>query len=181
VTINNGGVFYAGFASNAIGNLTISNSLTLAGNTIVAVNKDQSPSNDVINVTGALTYGGTLTVYNIGTNALVAGDTFTVFPPGGTGSFSIVSDPNVTWSFNNGVLTVVSVTVPTPPTLGYTPLGGGVYQFTWTGAYKLQWQTNSIAIGLAANWVDYPGGGSSPVNVTINPAIPAAFFRLQSQ
>lgn len=180
VTVNSGGTFYAGFASNAIGTLTLSNSLSLAGNTIVAVNKDLAQSNDVINVTGPLTYGGTLTIYNLGTNALVAGDTFTVFPPGGTGSFTIASDPNVTWSFNNGVLTVVSVTGPTPPTLSYTPIVGGV-QFSWTGAYKLVWQTNSLAVGLANNWVDYPGGGTSPVNVTINPAIPAAFFGLSPQ
>jgi|GEM_PF-3235349 len=181
VTVNLGGTIYAGYASNAIGDLTISNRLSLGGNTIVAVNKDLSPSNDVINVTGSLTYGGTLTVHNIGTNALMVGDTFTVFPPGGTGSFSsIVSDPGATFGFTDGVLTVTSVSAGTPPTLGYTPLGGGVIQFNWTGAYKLQWQTNSLAVGLAASWSDYPDN-NNPVNVTNNPAIPATFFRLSSQ
>ncbi len=180
VTVNSGGTIYAGYATNSIGTLTISNNLTLAGNTIVAVDKDVSPSNSVINVSSTLAYGGTLTIYNIGTNALVAGDTFTIFPPGGTGSFSsIVSDPGVTWSFNNGVLTVVSVGPPTAPTLGYTALGGGVLQFNWTGAYKLQWQTNALDTGLSTNWVDYPDK-NNPVNVTNNPATPATFFRLNS-
>lgn len=181
LTVNPGGSFYAGYATNALGTFTISNNLTLAGNTIVAVDKDLSPSNDVINVSGALSYGGTLTIYNLGTNALVAGDTFAVFPPGGTGSFSsIVSDPSVTWSFNDGVLTVVSVAPPTGPTLGYTALGGGVLQFNWTGAYKLQWQTNALGTGLSTNWVDYPDT-NNPVNVTNDPAVPAAFYRLAPQ
>jgi hypothetical protein len=180
VTVNPGGTFYAGFASNAIGNLTISNSLSLAGNTIVAINKDVAPSNDVVNVTGALSYGGTLTVYNLGTNALVVGDTFTVFPPGGANNFSsIVSDPEVTFSFTDGVLTVASVGPVLSPNLDFVNLGGGVLQFSWTGAFKLQYQTNSASVGLRTNWVDYPDT-SNPVNVTNDPAIPASLFRLKS-
>jgi autotransporter-associated beta strand protein len=181
LTVNPGGTFYAGYASNAVGTMTISNDLTLAGNTIVALNKDVSPSNDVINVTGALAYGGTLTVYNFGTNALAVGDAFRIFPSGGTGSFaSIVSDPGVTFNFTDGVLTVASVGSVTPPTLGAANLGGGVLQFSWTGAFKLQYQTNSAAFGLGTNWIDYPDA-SNPVNVTNNPAVPASFFRLSSQ
>jgi len=172
LTVNSGGTFYAGTATNSIGTFTINGNVNLAGNTIVAINKDVSQSNDVVNVTGSISYGGTLTVYNIGTNALVVGDQFQIFPAGGTGSFSsITGDPGVTYSFSNGVLSVVSIS---SPTLSYTTLGGGVLQFNWTGAYHLQWQTNS----LGTNWVNYPGGGTSPVNVTNNPTIPAAFFRL---
>jgi fibronectin-binding autotransporter adhesin len=179
VSINAGGTFYAGFAENALGTLTISNNLSLAGNVIAAINKDLSPSNDVVNVTGTLTYGGTLTVTNLGTNALVVGDSFQIFPAGGTGSFSsIISPLGATVAFADGVITVVSVAAG--PTLDYTPLGNGVLQFSWTGAFKLQWQTNSLAVGLAGNWNDYPDT-NNPVNVTNNPTIPAAFFRLQSQ
>ncbi len=178
VTVNSGGTFYAGFAENAIGNLTISNSLTLAGNLIVALNKDVSPSNDVVTVTGPLAYGGTLTITNLGTNALVAGDTFRVFSPGGTGSIAIVNPPGATFSFADGLLTVTSVSSG-QPTLNFTSVGGGVLQFNWTGAYVLQWQTNSLATGLSNNWSDYPDA-SNPVNVTNHPAIPAAFFRLRS-
>lgn len=177
VTVNAGGTFYAGFASNAIGTLTISNNLSLAGDVIVALNKDQAQSNDVVNVTGALTYGGTLTILNIGSNTLTAGDTFTVFPTGGTGSFSSIVQPDgATVSFADGVITVVSVSAG--PMLNFTDIGGGSLQFDWTGSYKLQWQTNSLTTGLNTNWVDYPGGGTSPVSVTVNPAIPSAFFRL---
>ncbi|MEI8291517.1 MAG: autotransporter-associated beta strand repeat-containing protein [Verrucomicrobiota bacterium] len=172
LTINSGGTFYAGSATNSIGTFTINGNVSLAGTTIVTINKDVSPSNDVVNVAGSLSYGGTLKVYNFGTNALAAGDAFQIFPAGGTGSFSsITGDPGVTYSFSNGVLSVVSIN---SPTLSYTTLGGGVLQFNWPGASKLQWQTNS----LGTNWVNFPGGGTSPVNVSNNPTIPAAFFRL---
>lgn len=179
VTVNAGGKFYAGFAENAIGELTISNSLSLAGNMIAAINKDVSPSNDVVNVTGPLVYGGTLTITNLGTNTLVVGDTFRVFPTGGTGSFTIINPANATFSFVDGLLTVTSVTSG-QPTLNFTPLGGGVLQFSWTGAFKLQSQTNSLITGLSTNWADYPGGATSPVNVSIDPVNPSVFFRLQS-
>lgn len=53
--------------------------------------------------------------------------------------------------------------------------------FSWAEAgYKLQAQTNSQSVGLSTNWGDYPGGGTSPVSVTNNPANPAVFFRLIS-
>jgi hypothetical protein len=47
---------------------------------------------------------------------------------------------------------------------------------------KLQAQTNAGGILPGdANWSDYPGGGSSPVNVVIDPANPAVFSRLRTQ
>jgi hypothetical protein len=60
---------------------------------------------------------------------------------------------------------------------------GNTLGFTWTNAnVKLQAQTNAAGIQLGdTNWFDYPGGGSSPVNVTIDPANPSVFFRLRSQ
>lgn len=184
LTVNAGGTFYAGFASNQVSIINVSNHVVLGGNTIVALNKDAVASNDVINVTGTLQYGGTLTVLSLGTNALAVGDTFTIFPAVGgsrSGSFTIVGPPGVTFGFDgpSGVLSVTSIGPVAPPTLNYTNLGGGVTQFSWTGAFKLQWQTNSAATGLSTNWVDYPNP-ANPVNVTNNPAIPATFFRLSS-
>ena len=67
----------------------------------------------------------------------------------------------------------------TRPTLNWTNPGGGQLQFSWTGSGSLQWQTNSLNSGLGTNWVDYPGGGTSPVNVTVNPAQGSVFFRVR--
>ena len=87
---------------------------------------------------------------------------------------------NLAYAFNptNGVLSVVSTGVVAPPTLNVAK-SGSTLTFSWTDAsFKLQSQTNSLANGLKTNWSDYPGGGSSPVGVTINPANPTVFFRL---
>ena len=171
---------------NVIGTFTVSNSLTFqAGSSIgMDVAKDLSPSNDVAIVTGALTYGGTLsptTNLNV-TSSFVAGDTFRIFPPGGSGNFSAISGspgPGLAWSFSpaTGILSVV-VPSSAPPTLGVS-ISGSVLTFTWTDAtFHLQAQTNSLSAGLRINWANYPGGTTSPVNVTINPANPTVFFRL---
>jgi hypothetical protein len=56
-----------------------------------------------------------------------------------------------------------------------------VLTFSWSQpGFKLQAQTNSLDVGISNNWGDYPGGNTSPVNVTINPADPTVFFRLIS-
>jgi len=111
------------------------------------------------------------------------GDSFPVFPAGGSGSVTVVGDAGSgqAFSFNaaSGVLSVVA-SGPSPTSLNYTNLGGGVLQFSWTGAFKLQWQTNAAAVGLKTNWVDYPDT-SNPVNVTNNPVVPTTFFRLINQ
>jgi hypothetical protein len=68
------------------------------------------------------------------------------------------------------------------PTLGVSQTGSTL-TFSWTGAFKLQSQTNSLGVGLSTNagsWFDYPDA-SNPVNVDINPANPTVFFRLKNQ
>jgi hypothetical protein len=43
------------------------------------------------------------------------------------------------------------------------------------------YQTNALSVGLSTNWVDYPGGDTSPVSVTNDPAIATTFFGLQAK
>jgi len=65
------------------------------------------------------------------------------------------------------------------PTLDVTH-SGNTLTFNWTGAYKLVAQTNSLGVGLqtGAVWYDVPGGGTSGVVITIDPAQPTVFFGL---
>ncbi len=180
ITVQAGGNLAPGNA--AIGTLTISNTLTLAGNTTIEINK--GVGQDLVEASlSTVNYGGTLTVANVG-GALIAGDTFTNFNAGAfTGNFSSISGSpgvNLAYAFNptNGVLSVVSTGVVAPPTLNVAK-SGSTLTFSWTDAsFKLQSQTNNLTTGLKTNWFDYPGGGSSPVGVTINPANPTVFFRL---
>lgn len=166
---------------NGIGALTINGSLSLGGNALIEINQSAAPAHDSVVVSGALTYGGTITVVNLGPT-LALGDSFPVFPAGGTGTATVVGDAGAGLAFSlnpaTGVVSVVAA--PTSTTLHFTDLGGGVYQFSWTGAFKLQYQTNPASVGLANNWMDYPNP-SNPINVTNNLAVPTAFFRLISQ
>jgi autotransporter-associated beta strand protein len=168
---------------SSTGRLTISNTLTLAGDTLIEVDK-ASGTNDQV-VANSVNYGGTLTVADL-SGGLGAGDSFTIFRAGShTGNFtSIIGSPgaNLAWDFNpaSGVLSVVSAGV-NPPTLQFSA-AGNTLSFSWEGTdYKLQGQTNSLATGLGTNWSDYPGGDTSPVDITIDVNDGAVFFRLAPQ
>ena len=71
----------------------------------------------------------------------------------------------------DGSITVVK------PTLNVTQDGNNL-QFSWTGSYKLIAQTNSLNVGISNNWVDYDGGGNSPVTVPIDATRGTVFFGL---
>ena len=151
------------------------------------MNKSVSPSNDLTQVTGALTNAGTGTITvttNLpGATALALGDRFVIFSQAvsnGAAMTVIGSLPSgLAWSNNlatDGSISVVSGIVASPQ-LGVAQVGN-VLTFTWSGAFKLQSQTNTLGVGLSNNWGDYPGGTSSGVTATINTANPAVFFRL---
>jgi len=103
--------------------IAFSNNLTLAGTTILKLQKGgPGQLNDFLNVFGGLTLGGTLSVTNVGTD-LAYGDQFTLFSGLGgiTGSFTTTNmpslDPGLSWNTSElgsqGVITVI----PEPSTL----------------------------------------------------------------
>ena len=161
----------------SVGKLMVNNTLTLAGNTVIEVDKINGTNDQVVATT--VNYGGTLTITDL-SGGLSAGDSFGVFSASSrTGDFaSIVGSPgaNLAWNFNptNGVLSVVSAGV-NPPTLLFS-VATNTLTLSWAEpGFKLQSQTNSSGIGT--NWFDYPDS-SNPVNVAIDPANPSVFFRL---
>ena len=172
VTVNAGGTLSPGAS---IGALTITNDLTLRGNTLIEVDRDAG-TNDFVGGVKLLTAGGTVTVSNLG-SPVEAGDTFRVFSANTySGSFT-VSGAGVSWVLTNGVLAVVGGGRPTL----HVAQTNSVLTFSWAGSFKLQAQTNETGIKLGdANWFDYSNGSTSPVNVTIAPANPSVFFRLSS-
>jgi fibronectin-binding autotransporter adhesin len=165
--------------NSTIGTLTINNTLTLAGNTTIEISS--GVGQDQVMAT-TVNYGGTLTVNSIGSTPS-PGDTFQIFTASShTGNFSSISGspgPNLGYTFDpaTGILSVIS-TGTTGPTLSVSQ-SGSTLTFSWTDpSFKLQSQTNSLSSGLDNNWFDYPGGGASPVDVTLDPANPSVFFRL---
>ena len=136
-------------------------------------------TNDQI-VATTVNYGGTLIATNL-SGSLNPGDNFTIVSAGSrTGNFTSIlgsPGPNLAWQFNptSGVLSVISVAVN--PTLLYS-VTGNTLNLSWVEpGFKLQSQTKS----LDSTWFDYPGGASSPVPVTVDPANGSVFFRLAPQ
>jgi autotransporter-associated beta strand protein len=73
--------------------MTFSNAVTFQGGSTCAmdVNKDTA-TNDLMLVTGALTYGGTLQINHLGTTAYAAGDSFKLFTAGSyAGNFAAIT------------------------------------------------------------------------------------------
>ena len=182
VTLAAGATLAPGAAAGSVGTLTISNNLSIGGNVAIEINKSLSPSNDFVVVTGALTNTGTgtLTVANLGP-ALAVGDTFTLFSqPLQNGAAVSVTGASANWVNHlavDGSITVGSLIVP--PALTFTQNGRSI-QFSWSGNFKLQAQTNSLNMGIGNGWADYPGGGTSPATVQVDAANATVFFRLVS-
>jgi autotransporter-associated beta strand protein len=76
----------------------------------------------------------------------------------------------------SGNVLYLNVPASPPPTLSFT-LHGNTLQFSWPGSFKLQAQTNSLN---GSDWLDYPGGNTSPVTLTVTPWTESVFFRLVS-
>jgi autotransporter-associated beta strand protein len=187
VTIGSAGALVAG--TNGLGILTINGNLELNGSLQFAVNKTNAPSSGMIVVNGTITDSGTgvITITNTG-GTLAAGDTFTVFnqPVPNANTMSITSDGGVVWTNMlavNGTIQVLSVSPvinPLPGVVQYN-VSGGVLQLSWptNRGWILQEQTNALSVGLGDNWVNVPGSESiTNINVNVNPANGAAFYRL---
>ncbi len=183
VIVQSGGTIAPG---NGLGKLTVSNSVTLQAGSFAQLEINRSPlTNDVLRVTGALNYGGTLAVVNLG-GALGAGDSFTLFQAGSiSGNFAAYSLPTLNsglgWSTTNlniGILSVVQ-TVNVSPTNLTSSVTGSTLSLAWptdhTG-WRLQLQTNALDSG---GWLDAPGSAATnQMNFDIDPANGSVFYRL---
>ena len=179
-----GGGGYVQTTGTNIGNVTFE-----AGSTnFMDVNKTATATNcDVVNVTGLLTYGGTLRLQTNGTVPLVVGDSFKLFSFGSySGNFSIVDPSGTTWSFNptNGVATVTGLpsAVNQDPTNLVASASGGFLTLRWPEDHKgwrLEGQTNGLSIGLSNNWSNVDGAElTNLVVVPIASTNGAVFYRM---
>jgi autotransporter-associated beta strand protein len=189
VSVGPSGNLGAGDAGTNVGVLTVNNTLTLQGNVTLRVGKTASVlTSDSINAS-AVNYGRTLTVNNIGSDALAPGDSFNIFSTGTpVGNFTIVlGSPGfgLGYQFNpaTGVLSVITGGPPTTPTKVTFSVSGSTFNISWPAAYKgwiLQSQTNSASVGLRNVWYDIAGTEAiTSTNMTINPANRTVFYRLR--
>ena len=171
-----------------IGTLTITNTLTLGGTTLMEVNHDVVPTRDQLVATN-IGFGGTLTVVNTG-SALVLGDFFKLFVGANSGSFAITNlpalDPGLAWTNTlalNGTISVVAgPSVNTASTNITSVVNGGNLELSWPAdhtGWKLQAQTNTVADGLGNNWVTIPGTDTvNHYTNTLDPAKGSVFYRM---
>jgi autotransporter-associated beta strand protein len=185
VTVQAGGGVAPG--NLAIGTLTINNSLTLLGGStnFVKVNKGAG-THDLVVVSGAVAYAGTLVATNLSGNINLT-DTFHVFSPGSeSGTFTNVvgtPGPGLAWSFNaaSGTLSVIQGVNINPTNITFSVSGGNL-NLSWPAdhlGWSLQVQTNSLAKGISTNWVTVPN--SSNVTSTNFPLVStngAVFYRM---
>ena len=186
------GISATGALTNSIGTLTIGGAVSVSGTLVMKINHATTPNSDKLIAPGiVINSGATLTVNNIGSTNLVAGDTFTLFSVPVSGSFSVTNLPalpssNLAWTNKlavDGTIAVYSTSVgPSGPevlTNSYNAVTG-VLSLSWPAneGWRLQVQTNSLSTGLGTNWVYMTDGTVSSTNVNINTVNGSVFYRL---
>lgn len=190
-TVQAGGMIAPGDATAAgpaIGSLDMANNLTFnsGAKSLFKLSKNGGTlTNDLLVVDGTLNLGGTLTVTNIGTNALALGDTIRLFTANATsGAFSSEILPalttNLTWNtaslVSAGTISVVQLPIITaqPQSLWVNPGDTASFSVTATGSGTLsyQWQlggtnlSGDTAATLAINNVQAANAGNYTVAVS---------------
>jgi rhamnogalacturonan endolyase len=193
VTVGAGGMLAPG---DPLGTLAISNNLTLsAGSATVMQVQDTPLSNSVVQITGTLIEGGTLTVNNVGTTGLTNGDSFQLFSAGNySGTFTNFVLPPLAfplvWNTNTvSASGTLSVVVLTSPTIARLNLAGGNLTVSGTGGvnrwpYYLLASTNLTL--PATQWTrvatnQFDTSGNFALTNAINSNWPQTFYRLQLQ
>jgi autotransporter-associated beta strand protein/T5SS/PEP-CTERM-associated repeat protein len=191
-----GSVTVAGVAAlapgNGLGVLTVNSNVTLGGNTIMEVSRNGGvPASDLLAVTGALTYGGTLTVVVNSTNALNFNDTFNLFDWGTrSGTFSSIILPgNYYWDTSqlnvNGTIRVIGIV---PPKVNPAVVVGGNMVLTGVGGPPgagYTWLTSTNVAAPLATWTTnstgvFDANGTFSNAFPINPSVPARFYELRT-
>jgi uncharacterized protein with beta-barrel porin domain len=190
VTIASNGTLAPG--ESGPGQFTVAGNLTLQSGSRAAIELDKSiATNDQLLVGGTLNYGGTLLVTNLG-GTLVPGDSFVLSSAASwSGNFTAISNapgllgPQMIWNFNptNGTLSVVQTVAMNPTNLTFT-VASNALVLSWPAdhtGWRLQVQTNALAVGLASNWTEVAGStGTNQVSLGITPATGTVFYRLAS-
>ena len=168
------------------GTLTINNSLTLQGTAVMEIGRNGTVlTNDLVAGIGALTYGGTLIVTNLGGSPLQAGDSFQLFAANSrAGAFASIVYP-AGCMFTNSLATdgrIRVVSMAPPPEFsrgGVVKLPDGNFSLTATGViggpYRL-WASANVGRTLITNaWTLLSSGTVATNPFTINDLVATNF------
>ena len=182
--------------NSGIGTLTVSNSVTFEsdGAAVMEINRAAGQNADLLLATN-VTYDGTLTVNNLGSTNLQAGDTFNLFAAGAIGgTFAVTNLPalssaNLYWDtslLSSGMIKVASNTAPIPvialPAVSGTNFSLQVMASQSGFNYVLQ---ATSALNPPVTWINIQtnAGTGGTLNFTnlIAPGTPHQFFRINVQ
>jgi autotransporter-associated beta strand protein len=193
----NGTVSASGTISPGVGGttgaLTFSNAPVLNGGALLKVNRNSGvPLNDrIILPSSGVTYGGTLTVSNVG-DSLQAGDAFQLFKATGyDGSFVETNLPplggGLAWNDSlavDGSIAVVS-TVSLVPTNILIGSSGPTLTLSWPAdhtGWRLLMQTNNLGLGVSVatnDWATVPNSQlTNQLTLPFDATLPGEYFRL---
>src|SRR5882757_117482 len=182
-SVHVGGFLEPGSNDASPGTLTFNGNLDLSGTAKIKLNKSLALSNDVVNISGTLTFGGTLAVTNLGPT-LVAGDSFNLFRKAGTGSFANLVLPALSaglgWTNQlavNGSITVIQISNPNPTNIAVW-FNNGNLTLSWPADYT-GWHLQSQTNDLGTNWCDImESKATNSWTVPIALTNQSVFFRL---
>lgn len=179
--------------ANPFGALAATGNITLGGTTVIKL--DGPGTNDAVQTSGTITYGGTLNLVNISGTPLAAGNSFQVFTAAGySGSFGNIvpttPGPGLAWDttqLNAGIISVM--TGQSQPGISGVSISGGNFILSGTngtanGNYVVLTSTN-VALPLAG-WTpiatnSYDNTGAFHATNKINSALNRSFYTIQSQ
>jgi len=189
VRVEDGGTLAPGAS---IGKLSLINSIILHGSTIMEISKTGSTlTNDQLQVIGPVTFGGALTVTNIGTTALDSGEQFQIFNAGGyVSSFASIIlpplGPGLTWTNKLSVDGSIQVLAASAPHIDSIQLSGTNFVISGSGGqpnanYVVVTATN-VAVSLS-NWTPlqtnhFDVSGNFIFTNSVIPGIPQRFYSL---
>jgi hypothetical protein len=193
LTVLSGAQAFPGTFVGDVGKLVLNSPPVLQGLTLMDISKNGSTlTNDQIQVTGPLTYGGSLFVNKIGPSALSAGDQFQLFSASSySGSFSSLAVPGLpaglTWANKLLVDGSIQVVSSTAPQFGSVTLLGTNVIFNGSGGpgNATYWVLASTNIVLPlTNWTriltnQFDAGGNFALTNAIVPGVSQRFYILQ--
>ena len=174
---------------SGIGTLTVTNVVTLQGNTVMDVNWTNATTSDQITA-NTINVGGTLTLNNLGP-ALAAGNYFKLFNGTVSGGFAniVPATPGygLAWNTNNlTTLNIISISsAPTVNTNAFAItniVSGNSLNLSWPAdhqGWEILIQTNTLATGLGTNWVPVASStNGTTFSVPLDPKNGSVFIKM---
>ncbi len=181
-------------SSNVVGTLVTSSNITLNGTTLLKIQNATGQNDQLRTIQGSITYGGTLQVTNISTNAFYNGESFQLFNAAAyAGAFARIlppaPGPGLNWNTNALVTSGVLSIGGDSPVFTSVTLSGNTLTFSGTngvpnGPYTI-YETTNLALPLSS-WTpiatkNFNASGGFLFTEPYSKSVPAEFFTIQQQ